>query len=534
LADFFLTNRELGALSSLLFWAAIAVLLSRRGGSGGGLLASVRALLSALASKAILVPAVVYLCWLSAALYAADAIDVWDWKLTKAAVLWLLLSGLGLFGVGVEAVEKEGAITGALKRLLPMIVVFEFVASFASFPLYVEIPAQIVALPCSFLWAMGESRPEHRRESKLAFGYLWLLGLAAIAWGITRLVAEREDTDWALWWRELVMPFWLAPVALGFMALFALYMVYDATFSVMRSQSAVGLTWRHRLAVLSRCGFRLRAVRAVRPSASWLANDQGFRATWRWASRALRRDRDHRADQAVKAQRLIDNAGVAGTDSAGRQIDQREHAETQKALRWLYTCHLGHYPKQGNRYFAGLEVIIDSLSDTYDLPRPNNIEMHISEDGQSWYAARQTIAGHWFAIGAAGPPTDQWFYDSPTPPSGFPNESEWDHWIEGSHSPNWADPPEPRPTGAAGAPSSGRKSKESGRPSWCRHYDDWKRAADELEALEARNTEFTADWANEDLKRRDALIEACGDAADQMWNEAPESENWESAHLKCG
>ena len=397
-----------------------------------------------------------------------------------------------------------------------------------------EIPAQIAALPCSVLWAMGESRHEYRRAGKLAFGYLWLLGLAAIAWGITQLVSERVDTDWALWWRELVMPFWLTPVALGFMALFALYMVYDATFSVMRSQSAVGLTWKHRLAVLSRCGLRLRAVRAVRPSASWLANDQGFRATWRWASRALRRDRDHRADEAAKAQRLIDNAGVAGTDATGKQLDQREHAETKEALRWLYTCHLGHYSELSNRYIALDQDIINRLPEKYGLPTPRQFEVHIASDGQSWYAARQTITGHWFAIGAAGPPTDQWFYDGPTPPSGFPNESEWDQWMEGSHSPNWAAPPESRPGGSAKALTAGRKSKESDRPSWCRHYDEWKRAADEIEALEARNTEFTADWTKEDLERLAELINARGSAAYRMWDEAPESENWESAHLKCG
>ena len=84
-----------------------------------------------------------------------------------------------------------------------------------------------------------------------------------------------------------------------------------------------------------------------------------------------------------------------------------------KALRSLYFCQLGHYPKQGNRYFAGLESVIDSLSERYDLPLSNNIEMHISDDGQSWYAARPTITGHWFAIGAAGPPTDQWFLRRP-------------------------------------------------------------------------------------------------------------------------
>ncbi len=404
---------------------------------GGGLLAPVRDLLSSVADRRILLPTAAYSGWMSAALAAANALGLWDVGLLKAAVLWWLLSGLGLFGAGIEAVKRAGAIAGAFKRLLSMVVVFEFLANVASFPLFIEIPVQILALPCTLAWGWGSARQEHHRATRLAFGYLLLFGVAALAWGITRLVSDWEDTDKSLLWRELVMPFWLTTVALAFMSLFALYMTYAATFSVMHYQSAAGFSWRHRLAVLIRCGPRLRAIRAARPTAPWLANESGFRSTWRWTGRVLREDRYQRAEEAAKAQRLTDNAGVVGTDSAGRQLDQRQHAETMRALRWLHTCHIGHYRKQGNRYFASLEVIIDSLSDKYDLPRPNNIEMHITSDGQSWYATRQTVTGYWFAIGAAGPPTDQWFYDGPTSPSDFPHNSQWDQWAPDLHAPNW-------------------------------------------------------------------------------------------------
>ena len=272
--------------------------------------------------------------------------------------------------------------------------------------------------------------------------------------------------------------------------------------------------------------------------------------------RVLREDRDRRADEAAKAQRLLDNAGLVGTDPAGRQLDQREHAETMEALRWLYTCHLGHYPKQGNRYFAGLEVIIDGLSEKYDLPRPNNIEIHISDDGQSWYAARQTITGHWFAIGAAGPPTDQWFYDGPTAPNCFPNESGWDQWVPDRNSPNWAETPNAQRGGTTEVHETGHlstsetpisrrfraafrhmttrtKTRESDRPTWCRHYDEWKRADDETEVLTARNSDRTDEWSPEDLARLAELTRTYGEAARRMWDETPESENWTSAHIKC-
>jgi hypothetical protein len=551
----FLTNRELALIVSVLFWSAVLALRSRRGNSGDGLGNPVRGLLSAIADKWILAPVGVYLCWMAAALAAANAVGLWDAQLVKAAALWWLLSGLGLFGAGLEAIKRKGAIVGALKRLVGVALVFEFVASAASFSLFVEIPLQILAVPCMTIWGFASVRREHRRAGELAYGYLALLGFAALGWGIARLVADWEDIDHDLWWRELVMPFWLAPAALAFMSLLALYLASKATFSVMGSQSAVGLSWRHRLAVLARCGPRLRAIRAVRSAAPWLANDPGFRSTWRWVGRVLGEDRDKRADEAAQAQRLVDNAGVVGTDPAGRQLDQREHAETMEALRSLYFCQLGHYPRQGNRYSAGLEAVIDSLSDMYDLPRPNDIEMRISDDGQHWYAARQTITGHWFAIGAAGPPTDQWFYDSPTAPNCFPNESEWDQWLPDSNSPNWAETPNSQPastteehetghlhTSSAAAPlirtTTGRmmartKTRESARPTWCRHYDEWKRAYDEPEALMTRNSDRTEDWSPEDLTQLAELTRAYGQAAGRMWDEAPESENWNSAHIKC-
>ena len=556
MSDFFLTNRELALVVALLFWLVVVVLLSRRDASGGGLWGSVRGLLSAVVDKAILVPVVVYLCWMSAAFAAADAVGLWDVQLVTAAVLWLLFSGLGLFGVGIEAVREDGAIAGAFKRLLGVSVIFEFVANAASFSLFIEIPAQILAVPCGVVAALGPVRREHRAAGKLASGYLSLLGLTALGWGITRLVADWKVIDKNLLWREFVMPLWLTPVALAFMALFALYLVYEATFSVMGSESAVSLSWRHRLAVLARCGPRPRAARAVRPAASWLANDPGFRLTWRWTGRVLREDRKRRANEAAKAQRLVDNAGAVGTDSLDQQLDQREHAETRDALQWLYTCHLGHYAKEGNRYFAGLEAIIDDLSEKYGLPQPNNIRMCISDDGQSWYAVRQTITGHWFAIGAAGPPTDQWFYDGPTAPTSFPDESEWDQWVPDSNSPNWAEIPETPLDGItevhdalslsdSDARSWGRflaafrrritkiKTEESDRPAWCRHYDEWRRAYDEAEALMARNSSRTEDWSREDLARLAELTRTYGEAAGRMWDEAPESEDWTSAHIKC-
>lgn len=54
----------------------------------------------------------------------------------------------------------------------------------------------------------------------------------------------------------------------------------------------------------------------------------------------------------------------------------------------------------------------------------------MAPDGQRWWAGRRTITGWYLAIGAAGPPPDQWEYDGEAPPGGFPGEH-----------PDWGDRP---------------------------------------------------------------------------------------------
>ncbi len=151
-----------------------------------------------------------------------------------------------------------------------------------------------------------------------------------------------------------------------------------------------------------------------------IGRTDGFRASWREIDDLIVEDRERTAANAAAQRRLVQNTGLVGVDETGKQLDQREHLETMEALRWLATCQMGHYRSRGERYHADLMPVVESLSERYGLPTPNGIHLHVSRDGQSWYGERQTITGHWFAIGAAGPPSDQWLYDRPTRSSGYP------------------------------------------------------------------------------------------------------------------
>lgn len=80
---------------------------------------------------------------------------------------------------------------------------------------------------------------------------------------------------------------------------------------------------------------------------------------------------------------------------------------------------MGHYRNRDHRYRPDLLPIVESHFRSDGLPENHGMKMRVSADGQSWYATRQTPSEWWFAIGAAGPPPDEWFYDGPHPPRGL-------------------------------------------------------------------------------------------------------------------
>ena len=140
-----------------------------------------------------------------------------------------------------------------------------------------------------------------------------------------------------------------------------------------------------------------------------------------------------RTEQAklYEEERLRRYSGSQELDDAGRRLDRREFAETIHALHWLATCQMGWH-RNGGRYRRDMLRVLGDDFTHHGLPRESGITLHVAQDGQSWYAWRRTVTGWCFAIGAAAPPPDQWKYDGPEPPKGYPGEDV--SWGDGSFS----------------------------------------------------------------------------------------------------
>ncbi len=429
-------NREIASLVWLGVLLAVVLLASRK---DGGIFRSLRSLLASFSHPKVLVPLLLYAGWVLASLIPASILGVWEPGLWVTTVTWLLLSGLGLLFKFPDVIEEPGFFKLAIMRLVQTAVLIEFVANLASFALWVELVLQALALVFGMASAVASSDPEHAQVTRLANGYFVTYGLLAAIWGLSQLVSDWSTFDHGDLLREFLLPIWLTPVALVYVYALAVYAAYETANVQIRFASKGRVLAKQRLAMILRTAGRPERLRVLGRAGAWrFAHTSGFSDAWKEVGRIIDDHRQRNADDETKQFRLFENTGAIGVDPDGKQLDQREHSETMEALRSLAFDQMGEHRRIGRYQNESMSPSLERRSEQNCLPTPNGIRIHVSSDGQSWCAERQTITGHWFAVGATGPPPDIWYYDGPERPSGYPDDSEWDQWLGDKHAINWA------------------------------------------------------------------------------------------------
>lgn len=386
-----------------------------------------------LAKPKVSVPTLLYVAAVLGVLIPASRAGLWEPSLWKATVLWLLVSGLGLLFSLSEAIEDAHFFRRAFLRTLRAVAIVEFIANLEAFPLWVEIPGQFLALVA----VATATRAEQPTPTRVANAYLGALGLSALVWGAWHVIGDWSQVDHGMLVREFVLPIWLTPVALLMVFAYAVWGAYESAFVRMRIIRSDEPLARQRLALVLRTGISLPHLRLLGGhGALRIARTDGFREAWAAIGQVRQERREQAEAEAAAERRLVENAGRVGVDEFGMQLDQREHAQTRAALRWLSICQMGHY-RSGGKYRGDLLPMLTPDFARDGLPQPHGIAIHVTPDGEKWYAERKTITGHWFAIGAAHGPSDEWLFDGADRPSGFPEEAEWDQWGGGEHSMNW-------------------------------------------------------------------------------------------------
>jgi hypothetical protein len=227
---------------------------------------------------------------------------------------------------------------------------------------------------------------------------------------------------------EFALPIWLTVGALPFVYLLALLSSYEQVFLHMRfANDRRPATWRVKLALVLSLHVRLHAVHSFAGKyPGELVRAGSFSEARRVMADWVRELRDREVATRKELEDLARYAGVEGTDAEGRQLDRREFKETSRALVWLHSVQMGWHNRDG-RYRRDVAAHFEDKWSRRGLPDDHGITVKVSRSGQSWFAWRRTPSGWCFAIGAAGPPTDERFFDGPEPPSGFPG-----------HAPGWS------------------------------------------------------------------------------------------------
>ncbi len=420
-----LNNRELAALiwvSAFVLWA-----FSKKGARESSI-GVVRAFLK----PQILLLLATMLAWVGLELWVGESLAIWSVALAKSTILWTLCSA-GALMFRLVQIDSDGNDRNFFQRTIRdtfcVAALIEFLVNLYVMSLPGELVFQIVVVVLSLMVTVASQKPEYKSAKVLCEWVLTLIGIALLAFSSRQIQLHWEQLDARELLLDFALPVWLTVGLVPLLYLFSIYVAYDAAFRAISWEKAGrGSRWRSLLALLSVLHFRAGTVRKF--SSHWyftrkLREAQTFSTARSVVAEALD-DLNRKAEANLEEEeRLRRYIGSQELDDEGRRLDRREFAETIHALYWLATCQMGWHRK-GGRYRRDMLRILGDDFTRYGLPKESGITLHIAQDCQSWYAWRRTITGWCLAIGAAGPPPDQWRYDGPEPPRGFPGkDSSW-------------------------------------------------------------------------------------------------------------
>jgi hypothetical protein len=359
------------------------------------------------------------------------ASDTWFWFFTTALVL--------LFNFEKASAEPDFFIRKA-KETFGLTLVLGFLSDLYVLSVPFEFIAQGLLAVVAMLAVVAGMEERTQPVRKLADGCLSAVGLLVLSLAVISLIQSWSTDDLPDLARQLLMPAWMTLGVLPLIYAIALYAAYENIFLRVdwKSEGARRQRLRAKTAVV--IGLHGRATLVGKFTGMWpikLADAPTFREALGVTDEFEAHLEDEERERQEAEDRLVRYAGVDGEDEEGLRLDRREFEETTSALRWIATCQMG-WGRRETGYRADILEVVGDLS-RHGLPADGDIQVALSASGESWYAWRRTVSGWVFAIGAATEPPDQWEFDGPKPPGGFPGESA--DWGPGPFmsdtAPNW-------------------------------------------------------------------------------------------------
>ncbi len=406
------TNRELATL----FWLAVilAVVVSRPGGRAG-----LRQIIGVFFARTILIVMFLFLGWVVLVVAAASAVGLWNVDLAKDTMIWLVTIGLPILLQTSDA-TTPGFFRRKLITTVKLDVIVGFYLNLVVFPLIVELALQPLI---AFAMLASGLRQEDPAVKRMGDRLRAIIGLGFLAGAIWWSVENIRSLDLGAVGLDFLLPLWLLVSVLPLIYVLSVAFFYETALLRLRwSTDDHRAPWKAKLALVLGFRLNLRDLSAPGVGYAWkLARVKSVREGLTVVGDYKRSLRQGEADERRAEERLVEYAGVPGADEEGHQLDQREFEGTKSALDWIAVCQMGWY-RNGGRYRADILKVLNNDFSRQHLPAEHGIQVFVSRSGRGWYAWRRTIAGWCFAIGATKAPPDQWRYDGPEPPVGFPGK----------------------------------------------------------------------------------------------------------------
>lgn len=414
-----LTSRELAsAVWICLLAIGLTVVIARK----SDVRSSVVALLGSLANPKIVGPLLGFYCYIAGCAWLANTLGLWDRSLLKEMIVWTAVSGFAVMFASTTADDDPKFFRKTFVAVFGINIAIEFIFGLASFPFWIEFILQPILTMLILLELVAKQDPKAAPVAQVLEWVLAILGLVFILGTLYQVGTHINEFDSTQQFRTFAMLIWLPIASMPF--------IYGLSWAMSFEQIAGQLRWRlgdrgvpvwMKAAVMIGFNRHLHHLGRFRGDGPRAVSES---ASFKEALTAVGTARDHLQGQerarTEAVARLERFAGAKGNDEEGRRLDRREFTETRSALQWLATCHVGWYQRDdGGRYRRDLLDILGDLSNG-GLPEPQGIQMRVSKSAQSWYAWRRTVSGWVFAIGASEEPPNEWLYDGPEPPRGFP------------------------------------------------------------------------------------------------------------------
>jgi len=251
-----LNNRELA--SAIILFAAIALVCSTRGGRRG----LFDVLKAAFAPKLCILWSV-YVAAVGGAEYGLLSVGLRYDGSIKDAVVWGLIAGLPIYVKFDKAAKEPGLLSRALLDALRVTALVEFFVNLYVFPLWVEIPVQLVLLFIGLLAAFANAQRSTPVEVRSFLNRIAAMGgLALITVASLHVATHWSNTDWRQTGLSFLQPLALTVAAVAVTAVVTIVAAYEVALAVALRYPLVGSSpaIRHRVALIFGLKFDLKKV----------------------------------------------------------------------------------------------------------------------------------------------------------------------------------------------------------------------------------------------------------------------------------